>query len=68
MFLSAKVSMYLSLTLTKRSLELNASVTDLFTSFGYSGINSTKGVISQKEILRRAKEQAEELWRGVTER
>ena len=45
MFLAAQVSMSLSLTFTKRSLKLNVSVTDLFTSFGYSGINSTKGVI-----------------------
>ena len=67
-FLAAHASMSLSLTFTKRSLKLNASVTDLFTSFGYSRINSTKGVISRKEILRRAKEQAEELLRGVTER
>ena len=45
MFLDAQVSMSLSLTFTKRSLKLNVSVTDLFTSFGYSEINSTKGVI-----------------------
>ena len=47
MFLVAQESMSLSLTFTKRSLKLNVSVTDLFTSFGYSGINRTNGVISR---------------------
>ena len=47
MFLAAHVSISLSLTFTKRSLKLNVSVTDLFTSFGYSGINRTNGVISR---------------------
>ena len=45
MFLVAQESTSLSLTFTKRSLKLNVSVTDLFTSFGYSGINRTNGVI-----------------------
>ena len=45
MFLAAQVSMSLSLTFTKRSLKLNVSVTDLFTSFGYSGINNTNVVM-----------------------
>ena len=43
MFLVAQESTSLSLTFTKRSLKLNVSVTDLFTSFGYSGINRTNG-------------------------
>ena len=47
MFLVAQESTSLSLTFTKRSLKLNVSVTDLFTSFGYIGINRTNGVISQ---------------------
>ena len=47
MFLVAQESKSLSLTFTKRSLKLNVSVTDLFTSFGYSGINRTNGVISR---------------------
>ena len=47
MFLVAQESTSLSLTFTKRSLKLNVSVTDLFTSFGYSGINRTNGVISR---------------------
>ena len=47
MFLVAQESTSLSLTFTKRSLKLNVSVTDLFTSFEYSGINRTNGVISR---------------------
>ena len=47
MFLVAQESTSLSLTFTKRSLKLNVSVTDLFTSFGYIGINRTNGVISR---------------------
>ena len=50
MFLVAQESRSLSLTFTKRSLKLNVSVTDLFTSFGYSGINRTNGVISSRII------------------